>query len=66
MLAPLCVGQYLSDGKRLVEIRWIGKEYVGVLDVLQPLFEPRTESIPLREVGHGWFRVLPRRGSIAA
>lgn len=53
------VEQFFSDGKRLVEVTAVGKDYVTAIDVVSE----QEVVIPAREIGHNWYRIFPARAT---
>lgn len=50
---PVLVEQYYSNGRCLVQISGVGKEFVTAADVVSD----QEVVIPMREVGHNWYRI---------
>ena len=54
---PLSIGDCLDNGKRMVEVERVGTSYIFVRDCLNE----QTETIPVRELGSGWWPVTVRK-----
>ena len=61
-LTPICVGQYLSDGRMLVQVTRVGENYISAIDCSVSLDEDmKVVTIPAREIDHNWYRIYSER-----
>lgn len=64
---PVCVGQYLSNGVKLMQITGIDSGYISVVNCADPIPSSDgdlplvVEKIAVRELGYRWFRIYPKK-----